>query len=617
LISGSHDWMIYPEGSMVKSKEIKPEHGFTNYTPYRVGPVRTGSAVLALKSEIYRMDMVDAFEKGQTEILKNFKADFDVEYHDSFKKMKTHIVPLNISYYPLRPGNNRLTEIIHRLVKRIPKQVAEEIEIESNLLLSAEINLSFGDPIDLSEYVKLNRNMINQIPVIKSETKINLILRYLRSKLTNEFMARIYSDTQINFDHLFSAVIAFFPHAEIDINHLKRIIYLSGVMIKKHGKYRINESILEENLYKIFLDEPHVAFDSVYELAKMQGIIKDIGSNKITIKKSAFEKKYDFHEIRVSNSLHVIANEFFLLESASNIVKRNVRIPEDQIRKKVFNEIRNFDLKIFNSDYEIYFDENFSKDKSIGMPFFLDTQAKFRKPGILISHGYKSAPAEVISLATFLNDLGFRVYATRLRGHGTAPVNLKYVKWEDWYYSLQRGYAALHNICSQIIIIGFSTGGLLTLVSAARKKSHLRKLVAVVSINAALKLRDIRTRMVPGINLWNEMMEKLHIDKAMFEYVDDQPENPRVNYSRNYLKGVEQLESLMDVCEKNLAKINDKALIIQGSKDPVVNPVSGKIIYDKISSKEKILSEPEFSNHIIINGDRKEEVFEIIKNFLS
>ena len=621
LVTGDYDWMIYPEGSMLKSKEIKEDSGFINYTPSRVGPVRTGSAVLALKSQIYRADIIEAFEAGDLEILKDFETNFGITYQDNFKDLSTQIVPLNITYYPLRPGKNKIQQLAARLVKRIPKQVAEELEIEGNLLLGADININFGDPINLGDYIKSAQGLINQLPIIKEETKANLILRYFKTRLTNEFMAKIYSDIQVNLDHIFAAALGYFEEEEIEINHLKRAIYLSGVMIHSCGKYRINHSVFEENLMKMFLDEPHRDFDGVYELAKKQGVIEEISGSKIRIKKDLLAKQYDFHEIRLENSLHVVANEFALLDTASAIVRRSVKIKDEDLRKKVFHEIHKRDLEIFNSDYEIYFDEKFSKDKSVGSPFFLDSRAKVssqvRGVGVLVSHGYKSAPKEVEALSQFLNGFGFKVYGTRMKGHGTAPINLKDVTWEDWYCGMQRGYAALQNICSKIVIVGFSTGGLLGLLSCAKKNHSAKKLVGIVSINAALKLLDIKTKMVPGINVWNEMLEKLHIEKGRFEFVDDVPENPQINYSRNYLRGVEQLEKLMTICEKNLPLVVTNALIIQGTKDPVVNPISGKIIYEKIHSSEKFLSELDFSNHVIINGKEKEEVFEEIRKFFA
>jgi 1-acyl-sn-glycerol-3-phosphate acyltransferase len=621
LISGEYDWMIYPEGSMIKSKEIKNEGSFMSYTPYRIGPVRTGSAVLALKSQLYRENLSEAFENNNFDSLRELEKNLNTSYRQYFKEINTHVVPLNITYYPIRPGENKVKKLISRLIKKIPTQLAEELEIEGNLLLGADINVSFGEPINLAEYAKVTRGKIKQLPIIQSETKNNFILRYLRSRLTSDFMEQIYSNIQINLDHIFGAALHHFDETEIEIGRLKRVVYLTAAMLQKSKRYRLNRSLFEENLVKIFIDEPHQEFDSVFNLACKQGIIEEVFGGKIRIKKSVFEKKCDFHEIRLENTLQVIANEFFLLEGANALVKRNAKISDEELRRKVFNEIYHYDLANFDRDYDINFDKNFSKDKSIGAPFFLDSRvkasAKVRATSILLVHGYKSAPKEVAALADFLNGFGLKVYAVRLRGHGTAPADLKDVTWQEWYDSVQRGYAALQNIATRIVIVGFSTGGLLGLLSCAHKKNYAKKLCGIVSINAAIKLVSIKARMVPGINFWNEMLDKFHIEKGKFEFIDDVPENPKINYGRNYIKAVNELEKLMAICEENLQDVIVPALVIQADCDPVVNPQSGKTIYKKINSTQRFLAEPNFSNHVIINSEGKEEVFEMIREFLA
>ncbi len=621
LISGEYDWMIYPEGSMVKSKEIKNEGMFMSYTPSRVGPVHTGSAVLALKSQLFRSNMIDASKSGDTELLKNLEKDFEVTYSQDFDKINTYVVPLNITYYPIRPGSNKIKNLALKFVKKVPRQVSEELEIEGNLLTGADINLSFGDPINLAEYAKVSRNSIQQLPIIKYDTKNNFILRYLRLRLTSDFMSQIYSNIQINLDHLFSASLNHFEDQEIEIGRLKRVIFLSGSMLQKSKKYRIHPSISEENLVKIFNDEANNEFDSAFILAQKQGIITKTAEGKIRISRTAFEKKYDFHQIRLENTLQVVANEFFLLEGANALVRRNAKLNDDDLRQRVFESIRQLDFEIFNTDYEINYDRNFSKSKDVGAPFFIDSKvkssAKVRCSSVLLVHGYKSAPKEVEELARFLNGFGLKVYGVRLRGHGTAPADMKNVSWQDWYDSVQRGYAALRNISNRVIIIGFSTGGLLGLLSCAKKSARKNKLCAIVSINSAIKLVDIRARMVPGINMWNELLDKMNIEKGKLEFIDDKPENPQINYSRNYLHGVNELGKLMNICEENLSKITIPSLVIQGDKDPVADPECGKIIFNKIGSKQKFLSEPNFSNHVIINSEGKEEVFESIRDFLA
>lgn len=622
LISGDGDWMIYPEGAMVKSKEIKRGSGFITYTPHRVGATRTGSVVLALKSELYRKEIIKAYEQKDEAVLAAIESQTGVKYVDRLKTLTTCVVPLNITYYPIRPGNNSLEGLIGRLVKNIPANVAEEIEIESNLLLNSEIHIAFGEPMNLKDQTEVVQNIVTQIPLLSNETKTNLAIRYFKHRLTYACMEEVYRNTQINFDHIFSAVLYYFPHDRIEIDQLKRIIYLSAVMIERCGKYpAASYSIAESNVIKIFWDEPNEAFDGVFKLATNLGLIESISEDVVEIDKEMFEKKYDFHRIRIENTLQVIFNEFALLTAASDIVKNNCELDDEQLRQKVFDSIFEADCKNFKADYESYFDPKFSKPESVGSPFFLESRSvassKIKKTGILISHGYKSAPMEIEGLAKFLNGFGFKVYGVRLKGHGTAPINLSKVGFEDWYESMQRGYAALRNISSRVIIVGFSTGGLLSLLSAARKDIVGKmKISAVVSINAALKLRDIRARMVKGVTLWNEMLQKLRIGKARFEYVDDVPENPNINYSRNYIKGVRELERLMKECKENLAKIASRVLIIQAKNDPVVDPASGGLIYQKIKSPVKTLVEPDFSNHVIITGNRKEEVFEIVINQL-
>lgn len=615
LITAKDDWIIYPEGAMLKSKEIEKNKRFTNYTPERKGPTRTGSAVLAIKSEIYRDQIIEAFKNNDETSLGFFQKNFDVKYFKNLEKLNTKIVPLTVSYYPLRPGKNKIQNIAQRLMKKIPKEVIEELEIEGNLLLNAEININFLKPIDVSDYISGAKKTIYQIPIIKSETKSGLIIKYYRNKLTYDFMNKIYSNIQINFDHIFSATLLFLKNKTIDKDYLKRVIYLSASMIASRNKYNLNKSIDKSFLFKLFSDDSNKEFESVFELAKKQRIIQEVGKNKIKIVKDLRKNDYDFHQIRIENSLFVIANEFLLLQFASDIVKHNCKISNKLIKEKVFNDICKNDVFEYEKDYRKFFDEKYSKSEELGRPFFIKGRAGVTKKnvGIVICHGYKSSPKQVEALSKHLANLGFCIYAVRLKGHGTSPINIKDVSWKDWYNSIQKGYSAISNLCDKVIFIGFSTGGLLSLLSSSRKNNP--KLFATVSINSALRLRDIRSKVVPGINIWNDLLDKFNIKSARFEYIDDIPENPEINYSRNYLNGVEELGKLMKICEKNLKNVLIPTLIIQGKNDNIVNPISAKIIYEKINSTNKSLKEMDFSNHSIITNARKEDVFKEIELF--
>ena len=621
LMTGDYNWMIYPEGSMVKNKEIKnsesfiSSEGFTMNTPSRIGSTRTGSAVLALQSELYRKDYIDATRKNKKEVINFYRKNYLNGSERNLSEINTYIVPVNITYYPIRPGTNRIKKLTTRFFEKLPKQIAEEVEIEGNLLLSADMNISFGTAISVDDYIKSSRSAIYQIPIIKNETKINLIIKYLKHRLTTNFMGEIYCDTKINIDHLFAAILYNYPEDQIEIGHLKNLLFFSSIMISHTKKYRMNDHLSEDNLFKIFIDKKHNEFESVVKLAKSLSIITLSDDKKsFILNKEKLHDGHDFHDIRLENTLQVIANEFFLLEAANDVIRRNIALGLEKIKEKVFNYLVNYDLQIFEEDYKKYQEPGVSRDHNVGSPLFLNSNnKKYNNIGIVICHGYLSAPKEVEQLAYNLNKLGFRTYSVRLKGHGTAPINIKDVTWQEWQDSLLRGYSALKIICSQVIVVGFSTGALLSLVSSIKETSDA---LATISINPALKLRDIKAKIVPGINIWNDFLDKFHIEKGKMEYVRNSPENPHINYTKNYLKGVEQLELLMGECEDNLDKITTPSLLIYSKNDPVVDPQSSKIIWENLGSKVKELIEINSDKHVIVTGKVGEDVFRQIEYFL-
>jgi esterase/lipase len=93
-------------------------------------------------------------------------------------------------------------------------------------------------------------------------------------------------------------------------------------------------------------------------------------------------------------------------------------------------------------------------------------------------------------------------------------------------------------------------------------------------------------------------------------------ENPDINYSRNYLKGVNELAKLIEKTKAILGEINIPTLVIQSRNDPVVNPNSGNIIFDKIASDKKEIFTPDIARHTIITGEDKFLVFEKIADFI-
>jgi esterase/lipase len=237
----------------------------------------------------------------------------------------------------------------------------------------------------------------------------------------------------------------------------------------------------------------------------------------------------------------------------------------------------------------------------------------FRKRGVILVHGYMAAPEEMRVLAEALHREGYNVYLTRLRGHGTSPDDLAGIRWEKWYDSVSRAYIIMKNRVKKMAIIGFSTGAGLALLQASQSGKNYS---GIVSISAPLRLQNIASRFSSAVVMWNSFLKKIHLKKGAMEFVQNDPENPQINYHRNPVSGVSELGKLMKVVEDRLKYIDIPALVIQGSEDPVVNPESAEEIFAKIGTDDKDLVRVTSHRHGIVRGEESAQVIRLVLDFL-
>ncbi|MBT4922061.1 MAG: hypothetical protein HON23_03505 [Rickettsiales bacterium] len=608
LLTGRYDWLIYPEGRMIKNKHVTKKKRFSFELDGQLNTVKTGAAVLAIKNELLKKEFISAKKLGNVALLEELRKKYLFEENDIITPKPLYIVPISINYFPIRPGNNPLLRLSKRLMGKLPDRVLEELEIEGNLIFNSEITLCFAKPINVYEYIKGHRKLFEKIPLLTKETKRNMLIKYFRYRLTNHFMREIYNNAYINFDHIFAGILDKSDRKSITKWQLKNLIYVIVCEISKNNVHPLHDSITNQ-LNKIVFSDQNDYFDSVVNLALSQGLI-NYKDDAYYLNHEVIDRDVSFHKLRISNTLRILMNELSRFEDITKIFAKNCNLSPNHISDKAFEMLCKSDQKTYFVDYEKFFDNEYSKDREIGKPYYL---AGSKDIGIILSHGYKAAPEEMRSLSKHLNNQGYHVYVCRLKGHGTGPENLKHTDWEEWYESYCKGYLILKQKCSKIVAAGFSTGGLLALKLASEKGTRIS---AIISINSALRLNDIKVNFVPTIHFWNELLDKFNAEKGKKEYIIDTPENPDINYSKNYLKGVYELSHLMEECKNSLKKIVSPILIIQGKADPVVNPKSGKLIYDKIKSEKKELLMLDFDKHVIITHKRKEMVFNHITKYL-
>lgn len=598
LITGSKDWMVFPEGRMVKAKDISKDGD--HYCVKIDGVcqrVHTGSSFFALSSQLSRENYFKNKIKNKTK----FQRKYFIRDISDIVEDETMIVPINITYSNLRTGKNFLTDMAVKFLSDIGEHFLEELEIEGNIALNSKIIIQILKPIS-------TKNILEKYTEIEPNQK--KIINRFRYELTHYFMTKIYEHLTVDFDHIFALTLYLLEKPKIKKEYFKRLLYLAANEVKKNCLLFDEE--LEKDIIKLVSYEEYEPFENVLALAIKDGIIEEI-EDEYKINKEVLLDLHTHHTIRLKNILRVILNEILIIKKANRIIKNLVCLDENQIDTKLVEVLKIEEVYEFEDDYIRFITDKDLKPKEIGIPFSYEN--KDNDTCVIAVHGFSSAPREVRQLAQYLHKEGLDVYAPRLRGHGTSPRDLKNRKWEDWYLSLSRAITIASIKYKKVFIVGFSTGGLLALLSTKKSYSQIQ---GIVCINAALNLNDIRIKTIlPAVSFWNDIVQAVNAKKYAKEYVDNNSENPEVNYNKHYIDSIEQLNKLMSKTKKSLEKIQTPTFIIQALEDPVVNPSSAYEIFEKISSKDKDILMLDLDNHIIIRGENTEELFKQILDFLN
>jgi esterase/lipase len=163
-----------------------------------------------------------------------------------------------------------------------------------------------------------------------------------------------------------------------------------------------------------------------------------------------------------------------------------------------------------------------------------------------------------------------------------------------------------------VVVGGFSNGGALALELATR----IEDVAAVFAISPPLRLKDLSSRLVPAVDVWNRFMKRFNMEDARMEFIDNKPENPHINYLRNPIAGVRQLERLMDAIGPRLPALMAPALIVQGQGDPIVNPKGSVRLFQRLGSRDKAYVLFSLERHGIVNGEGSERVFRVVWDFV-
>jgi esterase/lipase len=535
LVTSCKDWMVFPEGRMVKAKDIsKLGNHYCVKIDGACQRVHTGSAFFALTSQLLREDYFNHKIKN----FKKFQRKYFIKECTDINKNETMIVPINISYSNLRTGKNFLMDMASKFLQDIGKHFLEELEIEGNIVLNSKITIQILKPISTRKVIE---------DIYEHEKDHTKIVNKYRYELTHMFMTKIYKSLTINFDHIFALTLFLSPKKRMEKNQLKRIIYLVAKQIKINCLTYDND--LEKDIIKLISYEKFAPFEDILNVAIQSGIIQEENTYYV-IDKNALLNSYTHHTIRLKNILRVILNEVLIIDKMHEFVKQYLRMTTKQLNDTLLEQLQTDEIYEYESDYAAFEKDEDIKPREIGTPYILHNDNS--QTCIINLHGFSSAPKEVEQISLFLHQKGFNVYAPRLKGHGTSPKDLKQTQWQDWYLSLCRAITIATLKYNKVYLMGFSTGGLLALLST--KKCYI-EFAGIICINAALHLNDIRMKTVlPAVSFWNDLVKAFNAQDYAKEYVPNHAENPDINYNKHYVQSIEQLNALMKKTQKKPAQ---------------------------------------------------------------
>ena len=612
LMKGSHNWVIFPEGSMIKNKKVMHDGQLQLHLEHKVIAPHTGASVLALKTFLMKEQYKQAIADNNEELINYYQDTYDLHGPGDLARLDLCIVPVNITYYPLRPGKNLLSTGVQLLVKDLPPKLEEELLVEGKILLQeCDISISFGHPIDVRRFSKPYRRLFSFLqPFISSSTKMDWMMKMMRHRLTNKFMQRVYTRLSINMDHIVATALRYVPTNGISELNFKKVIYLACLQIRKNNHRLVHRSI-RDGIVNLLLNEEYAPYSSIMKLAADESIAI-VEDGLLLVDHEHIQTLHPFHRMRLDNTTSVLANEFEVMKWAVKIIKKLSNCSPAKLSAQVAELVIERDISIYEDERMRSYIEGESKSRDVGKPHFMAGYAN--KPGIVLVHGFLASPGELLQLAEHLNEQGYGVYIVRLAGHGTHPIELGKVTLQCWLESVKRGYAVLSHCHEKVVLAGFSAGALLALLQGA---SGLQQLSGIIAINPALTLCQKSTKLSPMLNKWNRLMEGISLEAGRLPYVDNEASYPDTNYDKIYVGGLARLLELQEKCREQLENVEAPLLVIQAEDDPVVEATSAKEIIDKVTSSHKLLEYLPLQHHVIVRDEGCKETFQLIDAFIA
>jgi carboxylesterase len=196
--------------------------------------------------------------------------------------------------------------------------------------------------------------------------------------------------------------------------------------------------------------------------------------------------------------------------------------------------------------------------------------------GVLLCHGFTGSPASMRPWGEALAERGFAVRVPRLPGHGTTWRELNRTAWQEWYAEAEFALDDLLGRCEQVAVGGLSMGGCLALRLAEQRG---RDVAGVMLVNPAVASENAQLRALP-------VLKWLVASRPGIGNDIKKPGVDEYGYSRLPLKALHSMTRMWRVTCEDLPKVTQPLLLFRSAEDHVVEPLSGRLISMRVSSRD-------------------------------
>lgn len=618
--------VIFPEGRMIKSKQVIDEEGQFGIFSHSLKTFRkhhTGAAVLALTLDLFKHRIKELFKAGDQVRLDHWCQALGFKEHEQLwlsVEKPTLIVPGTITFSPIRLGSNVFSKAVKLFSGEISPRALEEIIIEGNILFKdTDMDIRLGEPIQahhkwswwedrLVKSYFLSITSLDEFFSLKKRTETwseRLLARVIyreTNKIRDAYIKGIYQGVTINVAHIASVLI--FTYLERGIEEMAkeefhRALYLAVKELQNLPDVHLHYSLSKPEKYRRLLKGEGSHLNQFLHTATLTKLM--CSDEKFYKLDKKLMKEHERDTIRLENPVLVHANEVAPIAEVkiSVMLALDMAIendPRGMAYKRWDDELRDFAWETEKYSKPEYNELNqYETAHSAREPYLL--MHREDAPGVLLIHGFIASPPELLEYGEHIYSQGFNVLGMRLAGHGTSPYDLNTRSWEDWYASVKRNFEILAALSSGVFVLGFSTGGTLGLLLASEQPEQLRGMATVC---AAVKLQDKKLYFAPFLDRANRVAKVFPKVDGIMNYRKSNTTNPETNYQHMPISALSELFALTDKTRKKLSAVKTPLLILQSDGDPVVEPESADIIYEKVGSTDKRLHCLHSDQHHII-----------------